>query len=265
MIDADFVEAIRDLAAKAGTPIVIPERDSRMAYLVRQPDGSYERVEGETNPVKHRAEELHTITDFANRFPERSVIWVEGDTKKNSSKVVCLIEDHPDKDRVELELPWSEPFKRLADLAANWRAKPLTQAELVRELRTTFGKCVTPDHALLSAVRSLKFKSQTEASGVIDPKGRSVGRTLAQEVTGEKQLPEEVSFTVPIYSAGHLKVVSIRCAIDVDFNVEKLHIAPLPGEIEQAILEARLSVASTITNWLDEASPARERVYFGCP
>jgi hypothetical protein len=254
-----IVAEIERLTIDAESGIVDCEHEPRGVYYVRE-GSKLTRVVAQLRPETQSAQSLTTIGAFANRFKESS-IWIDGGAT-DKSIVKLLMKDRSDQDRITIELAYSEPFKALVKLVKDWK-QGFNQADLVLALRTTFAR--TFDASFLECVRRLKFRTAAETSGEIQKGKASVGRQVEQEVTGATALAEELKFRVPVYASGHHCYVDILTAIDVNLQTEKLLIIPLPGEIENALNEARELIASELLGMLDDNNPVASRVYFGSP
>jgi hypothetical protein len=261
-MDAAALKEIERIITSANSEIVECDAEPGGVYYVRQGD-KLERVEAKPGPVKHIAQELKTIADFANRHKTTATLWVA--TGMDGANAKCLMADKPEGDQACIFLKHSDPFAELTKLQSNWQKMPFKQHDLVLSLRTTFANAIDAKTDLLGCVRSVRFRTQAESSGVIEKGRASVGKSIEQQVSGAREIPEEVVFSVPVYASGHMVYVSVRVAIEVDMGKEQFFLIPLPGEIEKALATARLSIASWVVNQLEEDSPVRDKVYFGAP
>jgi hypothetical protein len=256
---ADGIKAITELASKSVSGILECKQEPPGVYYLRQGDGSLHRVIADTQPVSHQADSLKTVVNFANRYAERAAIWIEED------KVTCLIDEKVGGNHVSIDLPFSEPFQFLQSVAKDWKSKPLTQAELVLHLRTTFYGCLSSSDDLLACARNVRFRTTAESSGAIDRGKASVGKSIEQAVSGTKEMPEATSFAIPLYSDKFGFTAVVDVAIEINMTQERFYIIPIHGEIENAYQEARSAIAEFVLNELDENSPVKDRVYFGRP
>lgn len=147
---------------------------------------------------------------------------------------IRVVWDDDRRDSITMALPWSEPFALLAKPEA---LAGLGQRDLVWMLRTAFRGMYAPSE-LLPTVRTIKFSSAGMAATEIQHGRESMGRELQQEVVGAGAIPEEVTFTVPVFAdlvhERNFFATSVVCALDIDLDKQRFTLKPLPDEIAVA-------------------------------
>jgi hypothetical protein len=257
---ADGIKAIAELASKSVAGTIKVDCELPNVYYLRGGDGTITRVVAPPPPRNHSADSLKTVTDFANRHPKTAAIWIEEDS------VTCLVDEgNHYGGKVSLLLPFSAQFAWLVSASEDWKSKALSQPELVLLLRTLFDGCTSSQDDLLGAARNVRFRSTAESTGVVERGRASVGKSIEQEVSGAKQLPDSVVFSFPVFADKFELRFSIRVAIEINMSTEKFYLIPIPGEVEKVHDYARKRIASSVLSALDEGTEVRERVYFGRP
>lgn len=229
---AELFKAIGEQALHAATPKAFhPDAEPKHVYWL----GS-ERHEADPSPRDHKAADLetfgHWLTEHAPPDGDASeahcCLWYD------RTGVVLLVHEPTRRDRVTLALSPSPQMLALEQLE---RGKAgLTQAEILKLLRTTFADCMAPAGDLLGLLKSIKFKSLTDGHSKTDQGKRSVGKTIEQEISGLAPIPEEVALLVPVFAQASLQIIraTVRLYLDADPATERFALYPLAGELELA-------------------------------
>lgn len=257
----DFVEAIALQGVKAHLPIIVKaDAEPNGVYYVRQADGTTERVVADPPWREHKAQDLDTVVAFAKRFVEYKdaadavgpVIWY------SRTGVTCVLDDHDRRDTVHMHFGASPQLVHLAE-----DRKAYTQAEFIRILRITFADCLTACDGLLQCLRSIKFRVHSDGTSKVAQGKASIGKIIDAELTGADALPEYVTFDVPVFGVASLPVRAlVRCALEVNPQLETFQLVALPGEVEKA--------TSVGENWVRDAvetalGDAEVPIYYGKP
>lgn len=254
----ELFEAIGHQAVKAaGLEITrIPGCDHRL--LLKQPDGTMGDLEVPPTPRHHRALDLSAITEFAlwsSEQSRRATIWY------CRHGVLCVLDDSTRRDTVRLDLTFSPQLLCLQGLE-QYR-KPMDQRATILLLRTTFAKCLGRAGDLIEIIRGVKFTNNQAGAAVVGHGKSSVGRSIEQEITGTKALPEYVTLEVPVFTAAWLQVkFPVELALEPDPATQTFTLIPLPGEIENAIAAAEALISMRLHDGLDGAEVP---VYYGVP
>lgn len=161
--------------------------------------------------------------------------------------------DDERRDTVRLPLPLSAPFAGLMKWAeSGWKGG---QEQLVRLLRTTLAGSFAPA-SLLPTVRSLKFRQASDGSSEIQHGRQSMGKSIEASVSGANELPDEVTFRVPVWDLDDedAYIATVRCAFDVSVSDGVFVLTPLPGELARATREAVDHMADLIIQADDAAA-----------
>ena len=164
--------------------------------------------------------------------------------------------------------------KAVLQLGDNIRAKsrftlPLRVNPVVRVLQSgclnmTHKACVRVLRVDLASVRlcpedfktvmfTLKFQSENETTSVTRKGDESIAKSVKAKVTGESEIPEDLSVTFSVYpdvTPNYLSLV--KCSVIIDSMEQLIHIIPLPGELEEALLGAQKHIAGLIAVELAE-------------
>lgn len=248
--------------AAAGVKVLKVAEEPDHVYYLASPQGTVQRVEAEPEPRDHHVLDIPSLVRFVEPFVgEQEVeIWY------HRARVVAILDSDIRRDQVNLCLEFSPQLQALRHLEG--KATPHGQKEFVRLLRVTLAGCVPS--GLIDVVRHMKFRVNSSGEGVISHGKSSVGRTLEAQLTGEKEIPEEVNLEVPIWNGfqSHRKF-RVPCAIEIDPAAEKISLTPLPGAIEEAVRLAEECLGNLLNEELVdtivESSLPHVQVLYGTP
>jgi hypothetical protein len=107
----------------------------------------------------------------------------------------------------------------------------MSQADLIRYLRVSFHNCVPSSTVTL--FRTLELKAANEARSHIGHGAESLGKSITAKVTGAAEIPDEITFTVPVWE-NYRPVREIRCVLDLDPHLMQFKLTPVASAIAQA-------------------------------
>ena len=247
----DALEFIREKFAKAeGAKLLQVPGDGRTAFI----DQGGTLVKHDVSPPlrAHNVKSVDDLIAAAQTWNVKPVVWVNG------SEVVLLPDDNDRRDRVTLKLVKSAAFSKLCALAA----KPeVDQAELVRIIRVDLQGTISRTE-LLTAIRSIKFRSLTSGQSTIQHGNESMGRTIEAEVTGAGNLPELVVVSCATFSnpGERDKTMTVACDLEIVPQEQTFRFQPIPDEIERVTDAALEDIRQRIEGELDGVS-----VFYGSP
>lgn len=253
------IAAIVDLANRASAKIAETKHEPSGTYYVLDGTGKMTKTKADVAPRAHKVDSIETIVAFAERFPDTAAVWLgfEG--------VTVLMDDETRRESARLALKPSKQFETLAKFdGEGWRNHPLTQAELILLLRTTFARTASSS-GFLSTVRSLRFRSAAEGTGNIQHGKSSIGKQVEQQVSGEKEIPETVVFDIPVFESGFYVLAKVEVAIDINIAGERFHLIPLPGELAAVKEHACGQIEKHLLDNIDKDAEVHDRVYRGQP
>lgn len=258
MIDAG-INAIVDLARKAGSQVLECKQEPEGTYYLRQGDGNLVKTKADVTPRRHQVHDLATAIDIANRFKDSASVWHCFDG------VTVLIDDDLRNESARLTLKPSKQLETLTKFDGDgWKSYAMTQQELILLLRTTFAKCGA-SAGLLAVIRKLRFRSAVESSGDIKHTRSSVGKQVEQQVTGDTDLPETVVFDIPVYESGFHVLAKIELAIELNLAGERFHLIPLPGQIAASRETANSAMGEVLSGSIRAEGAVHGRIYRGQP
>jgi len=244
----ETLTTIQRTACEAQTPHEVDTNDPRRRHFFVKGDHHEIKI-----PPPKRDHTVSTPTDlvaFARLYTARraheadlappAVLWV------SDSGASLILDDNDRRDAVDLLLPWDPIFEAVLKLAEPGRP-PFTQAAFVRFLRLSLG--LGEDE--ITPWRHLKWQSRNDTATGVGTQGESLGREVLAHVEGrEGDLPQEVKLSgLGVYSLSDLATPAvIRLAIEVDAPEQRIHLAPLPGEIE----DARHFAVDTVVEFIRE-------------
>ena len=232
----EALDFLTDQATKARGARVVQVPEPKHKYIVEAADGELEWHESDPEPRNHKARDLSAILAFAEANAE-SKIWY------SRSGVVCVVDDKTRRDKVTLALSPSPQVEALRKMEQS--REPIEQADLVLLLRTTFAGSVSPPN-FLSIIKTLKFNRQEDGETEIDHGKASLGKNIKLGLTSGEKIPEEITFTVPIFANAFFMMSPVRAAVHIDAAEETFTIIPLPLEIERAVIKAETMICTDI-------------------
>ncbi len=217
----DLFEAICDKATDAREPKVV-ELPGGEKYLVESRDGV------STNSIPRRRSHAVSSLDDLLRSIDR---WCESGTVWHSELCVQVaIDDSERLDRITLALSLSDQFLTLTHLPA----EGLDHRSFIRLLRHDLEKCGA--ETLLSIVRKVEFKRQSDGRSDIRHGGESLGKSVESAVNATSDVPEMIVLSVPVYDTpGIEQREQVGCSIDIDVHNERFILTPFPGELTGAM------------------------------
>lgn len=172
-----------------------------------------------------------------------------------SVDVVCGRVDRFPPERARLVLAPSQPFSVLSGFLRHGIL--VTQREIIRALRGPLAGSVDP--ALLTAFRSVEFRSDTSKNSELNRGGDSLGRQINRTARiGEAgELPEVLRFDMPIFAIVDAPKVTIEVAVEINYEVEKFEFLAVGETIARATETSVKSIAAAIVE------ETKASVYFG--
>ncbi len=238
-------------------------------YYVEQ-NGSLAKRYATLPPLRREVADVPSLVrflmDYVDQTDEKPTglrqIWID------QTQLVSLAGG---RDSAILRIPVSAPFAMLTE----WNQKPatgvmLTQAELWRLLRTTF-RGFLPNHSgLATQVGKVDIQKVQESKGVTSREKVSMHKSLIAEASGAKDLPEVLTFNVPLFDRKPLScTVNIDVAFELDATSEKFNMTVLPGEIDKANADGRAYLQSQVyaafSTETKEGEETSIEVYHGRP
>lgn len=210
-------------------------------YLLIDADGK--ATEKTTEPEWHdeHLDTPHELRRFVdNNKGEESAIFYD------EERVVFVTSLADRRDRAVCELVKSEPYIWLAS-----KPNAQNQKDFVRTLRILLRGCLDASSTLIQLVRDLKFSTNGEVEGSIQHGNESMGRKIANQVTGQGAIPEEVTLRVRVFE-NHPFQTTIACALEILPAEGAFRLTPYPLEIAKAMDDTLANVAFVFS---DEGLP----------
>lgn len=178
----------------------------------------------------------------------------------NRDGVILFPEDGDREDALVLTLKPSPPMREIA----SWSpiaGQAFDQASLLRLLRIRFKGYLPDAAAIIEAIRNVRW-TQNEVKETVQLKGKaSLGKSISKEIYGFDNLPDFITFEVPVFESGFFFVTRIECALEPDESNGMFRLTPVSDAVEQAWKRAESQLGET----LNTAMPSELPVYYGHP
>jgi hypothetical protein len=118
---------------------------------------------------------------------------------------------------------------------------------------------------LIDILRVGKYRASIDGTQEIGKGKSSVGKAINAEMIFAEALPEYLVLDVSIFENAFMAVKSytVQCVLEPMEDVQKLQVAPLPGEIEAAFAKAEADMLGGLMDLLGQ--DAKTPVYYGTP
>lgn len=246
----ESIELIQQTAVQAAGPQrIFQSEDKRHAtYLI---DGKPQVFDLGVPPRSQEVTTLDDLIRFANDHPDDGIssVW------HNESAVTLLLDDDDRRERVVFPLVPSEEIQRLRSACLEPRYTQRAFVDLLyRILRI--------DDATVLPFRRLDFKVVSAAAGEVEHGKDRLGRSVASEVTGTSEIPEQLTVSVPLYeSPGERDKYAIVCSIGLNAQASEIEFRPFPGELSRAYEDHQTSIHTRLVKEL----PTGFMIYQGAP
>jgi len=241
----EALEFLRDQANAAVEPKAVHEDATVKILFV---NGERHEVEKPTPPRSHNVQSLDEVLALAKRFAADSpVVWY------GSTGVQLVIDDGAYRvDRATLTFVPTAQWQTVKSLGPKvW----FDQAAFVRFLRIEL-KGLTEDGVLLDRVKSLTWKTGSTTNQTVGFGKASLGRSIEAEVKSTGDIPEEIGLVVRVHNnPGEDERFTVRCAVDINEDEQKLRLIPFPDEIARVERLVVASIADRLRSGLPESVP----------
>lgn len=252
----DALEYMHENGKKSAGKIVKTDAEPSHIYYIRGEDGTLTKTEATPFPViGSKACTLQAVVEKA-KGAEVAEVWYA------PAAVVCIYGDAAKRNRITLDLVYSEPLLALINLKKTKQS--LTQPEIIRLMRTTFRDSLSQAGQLIEVLRKVNFKATSEVEGVVQHGKSSLGKQIMGEVTGLGIIPEYVKFNFQMYANSCFGLIrgTIECALEPDASNGTFQIIPLPGQIEAAQDAALLEIGESLESFLKDSGV---KLFHGSP
>lgn len=239
----------------------VPSEPEHVYYL-RDEAGVLVRTVAEELPEDVKAFDLETVGKFTTTTLERSrILEANGIDAWYSLKGASVRYGVNRSSSMTFETSHSEQMRTLIQFGQSKQF--ISQAELIRVLRTTFRNNLSLAGEIVNILRKVNFSSVVQGHGEITSTKTSLGKTLTNEVTGAGIIPETVKFFVPVFAQSSLAGImyTVECVLEPEPSNGTFRIFPLPGQIEAANEYATKKIGEAFR----EVLPPSVEMYHGTP
>lgn len=247
----DGIDTIAALAVKAAeTKIFEVPQEPKHIYWVQDHQGHLARQIAEPAVRDHS---FHSIASLASMSKDCHSVWY-------SRHGVVLVFDDKFRDVGTVKFALSPQMERLQSLANVTSA--MNQKAIVSFLRVDMARCFPQHQGLVACLRNIKWTNKDEGASAVGQGKASLGRTIEQKVVGIDEIPEDVTFDVPVFH-GYPWRAEVPCVLDCDAETRHFTVRPIFGSIESALRAAELCIQQDLLAALGAGS--KIPVYYGTP
>ena len=246
----EAIQQIAEMAREANkTSVLIVPNEPKDVYHLVHKGGTIERRTAEPRPREYRASSLTGLCQQINYFNTADAtlpicVFV------GRGQIVVSLDEKERRESIRMALDDTEGFKLLEGMKA---PRKFDQKSLIWTLRTTFNERVAPAD-FLPDVRQLRFKSGDDGEATVGVGNESLRRSVQQSVAmGGKDLVGRITIEAEVYDGLPEIVASLSkkdptfdVAVDVDLTEQKLVLKTMPGECEQALIDAHEAISEYI-------------------
>lgn len=156
-------------------------------------------------------------------------------------------ETHHDKATAHVPIPFSAAFDAIRVLCTDG----MKQKEFVRALRGPWANSI--DGQWLPVFRRMDFQRLQTSTRAVGPKGESLGRSVEMQAqSAEGDIPEQLTFRLPVYQLPELSQQELRVALEVDVDAEKIRGFRIGDDFELALTDARREIVLWLRDYVGE-------------
>jgi hypothetical protein len=247
---------VAEMAVKSSAPMLVSENEDKKTYLFSS--GAVLDVPVLPEVRSHTIESIGDLIAIANSAGDENefppVVWYDG------TEIVVVFDDVGSRaSKATLELAASQKWRRLDELSTSRAA--LSQKDFIRLLRIDLAGTLA-DSVLLDLVRRVKFENGTVVTSEAVKNRESLGRQIVSQVSSEKEIPETVTLSLPVYTTpGLADKYDVACSVEVDASQGTFRLAPLPDELSRVLNAAVREIGLVLDAGLTEGIP----FYHGAP
>ncbi len=254
----ELFDAICEKAVLASSPAVA-DVDLRKPYLVRGETGGTILQSAIKPPRRtHQPKSLEAIGAFAthNSLDEKASSWFD------RLGVMLFPVDVDREDVLAMSLSASPQLKEII----SWeKAGPggtqFDQKAIRRMLMVRMRGCLANADDILQTLASVRWAMNDQQEKTVLKGKSSLGKSLQTEFIGIENLPDYLTFNVPIWETGFVRFQQIEVALEPDEQTQSFRLIPVTGAIETAVCEAEVALGESLRTILDQSIP----VYYGKP
>lgn len=199
----------------------------------------------DVSPVEHGT--VCSIEDLL-KVADTYAGTIKGVYVSRSQAVLQLEDAKRPKSRYKLELRLNPLIEGLRNGCTG-----MDHRTCMRILRVNLASAIITPCDFKSVMSKLKFENTEENASSVKKGDESIGKSIRAKVTGEGDIPEEITVSFPIYPdvlPGCM--AAVKCSVIIDSIENRINIIPIPGDIERSIIEAQSHVADNIRQGLGE-------------
>lgn len=254
MIDKSFLEAFAKLAVDASKAPLKSADESAPYYL------ALDTVTGQYVPKIRR---LHTrksinsvpsLADFSKNLLAPCEVWYNRANVTLRYAEFNVPDALPLRDTLVLELVLSDPILKLIEW--NRHRTAISQNDLAGLLRTKFRGTYTPV-SLVDSVSAIDWIVNEKGKSVAAQTSRSVSREIETKMDGRINLPEVVTFSVPVWETGGplLTALSVKvaCVLETNASTQTFVLTPVGNQVEDQLAWAEGRLGEIVVDSLNKA------------
>lgn len=256
------IERITKAAVNVEPRVIDLPKEKPGTYAIIRPgaagDGLKDAIEVKVaGPLWHN-EQLATPDNLVAFIGERTAASEDGPTKATSKGTVYVgptgvtyVFDFEDRrDRASVPLKTSKPWDWLVQADAG-KVNAMTQRDLIRLLRITFGGAFPAGSNLLSVIRNINFTNNATAEANIQHGNHTLGKNTLNQVRGVNDIPEDFAVSIQVFENFDFPV-TVQCALEIYPDVQKFEVVPFPNQLQRALN----TTLETIRLRFEDAAPA---------
>lgn len=243
---ADFVNKLTELAKKSSAAEVVQIPGDARRVLLR----TGEKFQFEDVPAPDRKIALRGLDDIVELCQDKAI--APAPEIYHSSDAIRVVLNREDRREVAvMQLTKSERFESMVGLRSG---RSFNVKDAIRFLRVDLHSTGQGVGELIAGLRRVDFSRQSGTQRTTEHGRETLGRQVESAIQQTDRVPEDFKVSVPVFTNPGLKGITctMRCAVDIDLDNEKIVISTLADEVQGALDGAQKDIHDALVKALPE-------------
>lgn len=245
---AEFIASLEKLAKRANSAEVVQIPGISRRVLVRKGDAfAFEDL-----PAPDRKLALRGLDDVVELCRDTTI--APAPEVYHAGDAIRVILDRRDRrENAAMALTKSERFESLVALR---KGQSFSVKDAIRFLRVDLHSTGQGVGELIAGLRRVDFSRSSGTQRTTEHGRETLGRQVEAAIQQTDRVPEDFKVTVPVFTNPGLKGITctMKCAVNIDLDNEKIEISTLADEIQAALDGAQKDIHDALVGALPEVT-----------